>query len=660
MLSCEGAGGGPLVNEPPRQLAILAGDNQHGDPSRFLGEPLRVRLTDGSGAPVRSTRITFEVSSGGGFVVEAGGSSGNPVSFVNTDATGQAAVFWSLGPDTTATQVLRISAVGVQTPVLARATSLKRIFARVVSSTGQHVKAGDTLRMVLEAYDSDGLVVPRARVTWTVVTAGTVITSADTITDTSGRASAALRAATVPGPVVVMATVRSDTLTFPNQITPADLASLVPTPADVVLPMEGNIVRLSVKGFDRFGNDMGGLGVLMTIADTTVATDWGAERVRAVEAGETRAILRSGDISIVVPVTVMSFAKVYVVDGGPCGITSEGNGYCWDRGSDTTDLTLQPSAPVAQLAYSGANFCVLTLAGAATCWGRNTLGELGGGPGVQDITRPMSAPVVVAGGLTWAQLTVSFVHACGVTSTADGYCWGFSKLLGTDSTSGVCRDGPCANQPVPIAGGLKFRSISSVRLGTCGVTTNSDGYCWGESFVGELGSQPMDLCLDGRTQCITRPQMVGGGRKWQAIVTGELHSCGLATDGETYCWGSNDLGQLGTGGVPVDSSLLPRKVVGGLRFASLVAGGYQTCGLTASGKAYCWGSRLTNVPTAVRPELSFVSIAASNTTNDIGCGLSPRGGVHCWTPPGSGLQESTFPRRSGSVSVRGLRQTPHH
>ncbi len=40
------------------------------------------------------------------------------------------------------------------------------------------------------------------------------------------------------------------------------------------------------------------------------------------------------------------------------------------------------------------------------------------------------------------------------------------------------------------------------------------------------------------------------------VVAGEGHSCGLTTDGDGYCWGSNWAGQLGSGGI-LDRSLVP-------------------------------------------------------------------------------------------------------
>ena len=84
------------------------------------------------------------------------------------------------------------------------------------------------------------------------------------------------------------------------------------------------------------------------------------------------------------------------------------------------------------------------------------------------------------------------------------------------------------------------------------------------------------------------------------ISTGLTHSCGLTTTGKAYCWGNNEKGQLGQGSLYSNNiPMLVRNEFGsalyiptensGLRFTSISAGGSHTCGLDQSGKAYCWG-----------------------------------------------------------------------
>jgi alpha-tubulin suppressor-like RCC1 family protein len=85
---------------------------------------------------------------------------------------------------------------------------------------------------------------------------------------------------------------------------------------------------------------------------------------------------------------------------------------------------------------------------------------------------------------------------------------------------------------------------------------------------------------------------VSGDLRFATLTAGGGYQvCGLTVAGAAYCWGYNSKGRLGDGSQR--TSTLPVPVSGGIAFAQLVAGGYgdfgHTCGLTSNGAAYCWG-----------------------------------------------------------------------
>ena len=125
--------------------------------------------------------------------------------------------------------------------------------------------------------------------------------------------------------------------------------------------------------------------------------------------------------------------------------------------------------------------------------------------------------------------------------------------------------------------------------------------------------------------------------------------CALARDGGIYCWGSNDLGQLGTTEI-VDRcesfqpfsgagrmwytrsvgrcSALPVRVQSSARFVSASGIGSGVCGLTDGGSVECWGlvptaARTSPVPVPVAPGLRVAQV-------DGRCLLTTAGEVHCW------------------------------
>jgi alpha-tubulin suppressor-like RCC1 family protein len=311
----------------------------------------------------------------------------------------------------------------------------------------------------------------------------------------------------------------------------------------------------------------------------------------------------------------------------------------------TFSLTsLDPSAFTALSAGYGFT-CALTAAGAAYCWGRNDYGQFGDGT-----RNSQSIPVPVSGGLNFVALSAGAFHACGVTAGGVLYCWGDNRFyqLGDGTTSSRL-------SPVPVAEGLSFLTVSASGESTCGVTASEFAYCWGENPYGVLG--------DGSTVQQRTPSVAAGGVKLTAIGPSSLFTCGLTAAGLAYCWGGNAYGQLGDGTTTARATAVP--VSGDLRFTTLSSswGGWNhTCGLTATGAAFCWGlngggqlgdgtatDRL--VPVAVEGGLSFAGIDAGAGHT---CGVTAEGTAYCWGSNGHGdLGNGTTTDHSTPVPVAG-------
>src|SRR6185437_15867155 len=157
-----------------------------------------------------------------------------------------------------------------------------------------------------------------------------------------------------------------------------------------------------------------------------------------------------------------------------------------------------------------------------------------------------------------------------------------------------------------------FASILAGFDHSCGLRTDGAAFCWGNNDVGQLGDKSLTSRLT--------PVPVFGGFVFKQLVAGAFHTCGLTTAGQAYCWGLGEDGQLGSGR-QLPTSAVPVAVAGGYEFASLGSGSYHTCGLTTAGKAYCWGwndygqlgtgtfsSELE--PVAVQTTLTFVTLSS--------------------------------------------------
>jgi alpha-tubulin suppressor-like RCC1 family protein len=113
------------------------------------------------------------------------------------------------------------------------------------------------------------------------------------------------------------------------------------------------------------------------------------------------------------------------------------------------------------------------------------------------------------------------------------------------------------------------------------VTIAGDGYCWGDNGSGELGigSKSPSAALE--------PTKVAGGHTWRSISPGVAVTCGVTTDSKGFCWGGNTWGERGDGPFPSADVTSPVPVAGDLLFESIDAD-WSTCGV-ASAVAYCWG-----------------------------------------------------------------------
>jgi hypothetical protein len=76
--------------------------------------------------------------------------------------------------------------------------------------------------------------------------------------------------------------------------------------------------------------------------------------------------------------------------------------------------------------------------------------------------------------------------------------------------------------------------------------------------------------------------------EFRQVTVGEAHTCALTIQGQAFCWGSNDVGALGSG-TETGIEVTPVPVAGGRTFRQLTAGSHHTCGVTANDRLFCWG-----------------------------------------------------------------------
>lgn len=368
-----------------------------------------------------------------------------------------------------------------------------------------------------------------------------------------------------------------------------------------------------------------------------------------------------------------------------CGVTASGAAYCWGNNNSGMIDAANQGSPVSapRLWASGSSFSSLamvwgTLCGAKTdgnvvCQGANWTAQYGAGyTGNEE-----GAPVVGAVGLSAAKIAGSSEAFCAIDSAGDPYCWGSKKpqgLLGTGETSAAAtpvragtltgvadlekaQNRGCAltadamycwewlwplgmvGEPyaTPTAVGLPEGQVFvEVALGHDHVCIRSEAglaYCTGRNNEGQLG----DGTTNG-TQSWVQVDMPSGVTL-TTVSAGWVHTCGMGSDGQPYCWGYNGYGAVGNG-TTTDNITVPTPVAvpAGVSFVSVQAGVRHTCGIASSGAAYCWGEggegQLGNgtnsesrVPTQVASASVLVQISAGN---EFTCALTDGGEAYCW------------------------------
>jgi hypothetical protein len=189
--SAEGLAGSPLtfnLTATPGNasgISIVSGDGQTGAVGAPLTAALVVKVVDGSGNPVIGATVTWAVTAGGG--------SPNPASST-TDANGQAATTWTLGP-TPGTNTLTASVTGVGA-VTFTATGVSGAPSRlaILTQPSQTAQVGTPFgrQPVIQVRDGQGNDVAQSGVPVTAAIAlgaGTLGGTATRSTDAQGRAT---------------------------------------------------------------------------------------------------------------------------------------------------------------------------------------------------------------------------------------------------------------------------------------------------------------------------------------------------------------------------------------------------------------------------------------------------------------------------------------
>jgi alpha-tubulin suppressor-like RCC1 family protein len=352
-----------------------------------------------------------------------------------------------------------------------------------------------------------------------------------------------------------------------------------------------------------------------------------------------------------------------------CAVVEATDIYCWGRnatgqiGDGTKKLAKEPTKVKSpgdglngtepervQAMY--ATTCAMDAAGVAYCWGNSR----GWGDSSQTLTpTPVPAePTLVAGGQL-TDLTDAGFSWCGMTDPSQPVCWSEGPF--TEPTYGL-RGEFSAIPTGGVLGGAPLTSLDSGVEFACVLDGAGHAYCWGDGALG------VSMPAQSAVPVAVDTSGVLAGKTLVELNTGDEHACAVDDLGKAYCWGEDDIGELGNGKAPASRVPVAVRDTGALAGESLIdveAGSYHTCALSDDGDVFCWGSILgdgsgESSTKPVAADLSQIppgeTVTSLHSAFDTVCAITDVGHAYCWGGSRSG-QTGT-----GIVADRVQRPTP--
>ncbi|UJR79339.1 RCC1 domain-containing protein [Sandaracinus amylolyticus] len=267
-----------------------------------------------------------------------------------------------------------------------------------------------------------------------------------------------------------------------------------------------------------------------------------------------------------------------------CATTAPDGLYCWgsDRAGQTSigEQRAVPTRLAANLwsvGSCGTDFtCVLGVFGERQCWGWNDAGQIGDGTMREEVVGPTETlePALDLIDSGWN-------HTCGIGEDGRLYCWGGNR----NGEVGEQDIGGGVATPRLLAPDDRFLQIATGGFHDCALRTDGRILCWGLNESGEVGTGDfLDRTAPTEVGCID-----GECDGWTSIAAGDFHSCAIRGEGELWCWGGGQNGQLGTGPMLLANVATPVGPIEGGPYALAAGGGSHTCAITSSGALACWG-----------------------------------------------------------------------
>ena len=174
----------------------------------------------------------------------------------------------------------------------------------------------------------------------------------------------------------------------------------------------------------------------------------------------------------------------------------------------------------------------------------------------------ISTDVLASANIRFTSLSAGEELTCGVAANANLYCWGKDEYILVEKNRSI-------DLPVPtvIAPELRFQSVSVGDSILCGIATSGHAYCWGQALAD------------------TKPVLISEDLNFRSISSGYHSACAVTTGDAVYCWEGN---------YSEKNKPVPVRIQTSTSFDSVLSSrSYEVaCGIAKNGEGYCWGQVL--------------------------------------------------------------------
>ena len=314
-------------------------------------------------------------------------------------------------------------------------------------------------------------------------------------------------------------------------------------------------------------------------------------------------------------------------------------------------LGVAPEWRSGELSEVGEHCVSACLAGRANGLGRTVLLSL---RGCNIATTPQEEDLFTSNeGIFWGNLfnDTAYIKACmvdgggisgRVCAESDGCGFDFRGVCGdvcvydygTGSYTSCDGESNLIHTWLNLSNRLHFGDTNAVRR-----DNNYNAIAWGENQYGQVVEDP------AQQPYLEQPTVLGVLSNDNAELIIHHHGCARKKDGQLWCWGRNDQGQVGNDTRdqdPPHAHPTPEKISSNV--AQVTIGKFHSCLLKTSGKAKCWGKnsngqlgiddkgvvRETSPHTVSGMSQGVVRLSAGSTTGRHVCAIKADDTVWCW------------------------------